>query len=174
MFEEIKQYFFQKKITEDFSQNISKRNLIEFSKSKKIGLAYDASDYDTITQVRDLEVKLKQEGKNVQIFAFINSDDKKFEPFLFTKKDLNWYGYPTKKQLVEFANQDFDFLLGIFNNINSPLNAIFALSKSKMRVGMNYGQSPDLFDIILGSSKVQKTRDILPILINFVTSIKTQ
>ena len=117
---------------------------------------------------------MTQEGKSVSVFGFINSDDKKQESFLFTRKDLNWYGYPTKKQLFDFAAKDFDLVLGFFNELNSPLNAIFANSNSKMRLGVNYDQEPSLFDIILGFSNKKGKKEIVRVLMDFITTIKTQ
>lgn len=174
MIQDLKNYFFFKRLKED--TQIQRKNLLlqEFSRLKSVGIAYDASDFEMITTVRDLENKLKQEGKNVSVFGYINSEEKKYEPFLFTRKDLNWYGYPTKQQLFDFASQEFDLLLGFFNELNSPLNAIFANSKSKLRLGVNFNQDSNLFDIILGTSKLKGKKDIVTILMNFITTIKTQ
>lgn len=56
-----------------------RKNLLlqEFSEVKNIGLVYDATDFGMITEMRDLEIKLKNEGKNISVFAFINSGEKK-------------------------------------------------------------------------------------------------
>jgi hypothetical protein len=93
---------------------------------------------------------------------------------VFTKKDLHWFGYPTKPQLFDFAGHEYDLVLGFFNDLNSPLNVIFANSKSKLRLGVNYNQDPELFDILIGTTKIQKKKDIVSLLMNFITSIKTQ
>jgi hypothetical protein len=174
MFQELKNFFFFKRLIKESIQ--SRKNLLlqDYSTIKTIGIAYDASDFEMITTVRDLENKLKNEGKIVSVFGFINSEDKKHEPFLFTRKDLNWYGYPTKQQLFDFAAKDFDIVLGFFNELNSPLNAIFANSKSKLRLGVNYNQEPSLFDIILGYSNKRGKKEIVRVLMDFITSIKTQ
>lgn len=174
MLQDIKNYFFFKRLKEDCLHVRKNLLLQDFSNMKTIGIAYDASDYEMITTVRDLENKLKQEGKTISVFGFINSDEKKYEPFLFTRKDLNWYGYPTKQQLFDFAAKDFDLLLGFFNDLNSPLNVIFAASKSKLRLGVNYNQEPILFDIILGTSKVKGRKDIVKVLMDFIISIRTR
>ena len=174
MIRDIKNYFFFKRLNQEINRSSKNLLLQEFFNVKSIGLVYDATDYEMITTVRDLEIKLKQEGRDVQVFAFINSDDKKHEPFLFTRKDLNWYGYPTKQQLFDFASKDFDLVLGFFNDLNSPLNVIFAHSKSKLRIGVNYDQDPALFGIILGINKTQHKTDIVNKLMNFIISIRTK
>ncbi len=174
MIQEIKNYFFFKRLKEESAKNKNNVLLQDFSKVTSVGIAYDASDFEMITTVRDLEMRLKDQGKNVFVFGFINSDEKKFEPFLFTKKDLNWFGYPAKPQLYDFARNEYDLVLGFFNDLNSPLNVIFANSKSKLRLGVNYNQDPELFDILLGTTKIQKKKDIVSLLMNFITSIKTQ
>jgi hypothetical protein len=174
MIEEIKHYFFQRKLLEDASNNKAKRTLLNFADTKTIGIAFDASDFATITAVRDLELKLKQDGKKVQMYGYINTAEKKYEPFLFTNKDLNWYGYPVKNQLFDFAKEEFDTLLGIFNDLNSPLHVIFAKSKAKLRIGLNIDQNSNLFDILIGSSKINSTKDIINILTDFLTTVKTK
>lgn len=174
MIQDIKSYFFFKRLKKE-TVGIRKHLLLQdFSKVQTIGIAYDASNFEMITTVRDLENKLRNEGKNVSVFGFINTEEKKHEPFLFTRKDLNWYGYPTKQQLFDFASKDFDLVLGFFNELNSPLNVIFANSKSKLRLGVNFNQDSNLFDIILGTSKLKGKKDIVTILMNFITTIKTQ
>ena len=68
---------------------------------------------------------------------------------------------------------DFDLVFGFFNGINSPLNVIFAHSKSKLRLGVNYNQNPALFDIILDSDSNLSGKGIVSKLINFMIAIKT-
>ncbi|MFN9352609.1 MAG: DUF6913 domain-containing protein [Chitinophagales bacterium] len=126
MIQEIKNYFFFKQLKEESAKNRKNVLLQDFSKVSSVGIAYDASDYEMITTVRDLEMRLKDQGKNVFVFGFINSDEKKLEPFLFTKKDLNWFGYPTKPQLFDFAGHEYDLVLCFFNDLKSPLNVIFS------------------------------------------------
>jgi hypothetical protein len=173
MIQEIKDYFFFKRLNKEIDHGRKNLLLQEFSEVKNIGLVYDATDFVMIAEMRDLEIKLKNEGKNTSVFAFINSDEKKYEPFLFSRKDLNWYGYPTKQQLFDFTVMDFDLVLGFFNGLNSPLNVIFAHSKSKLRLGINYNQNPALFDIILGPDSNLSGKDIVNKLMNFITAIKT-
>lgn len=174
MFESIKHKLFQNRLSEDIASNSSHRILLNFDEIKSIGIAYDASEFSTINAVHDLELKFQQAGKKVQLFAYINSSEKKNEPFLFTNKDLNLYGYPTKNQLFDFAKIDFDTILGIFNDMNSPLQVIFAKSKAKSRIGLNLNQNPNLFDILIGTSKVNSTKDIIDILTKFITTVKTK
>ena len=174
MLEEIKKYFFQKKLKSDIQSNRSKRLLKDFADMTDIGIAFDGTEYEMITTVRDLERKFKQEGKNVSLYVYLNSNDDKKQPYLITNKNLNWFGYPTKNHLFEFANKEFDLLFGFFNEHESPLNAIFANSKSKLRIGVNYNQDYELFDIIVESDKIKNTEDIITSLTQFITRVKTK
>lgn len=174
MLQDIKHYFFDKKIKSDLESNRASRTLKNLNDAKSVGIAFDATDYATITAVRDLELRLKQEGKAVSIYAYINSEEKKFEPFLITNKNLNWFGYPVKPQLYDFCRNEFDVLFGFFYDLNSPLNAIFANSKSKLRIGANFNQDISLFDIIVSSSKVKSSIDTIGFLTDFLTKVKTK
>ena len=43
-----------------------------------------------------------------------------------------------------------------------------------MRLGVNYDQEPSLFDIILGFSNKKGKKEIVRVLMDFITTIKTQ
>jgi hypothetical protein len=174
MLEGVKKYFFEKKLLADSKSNKSNRALLNLNDAKSIGIAFDATDYSTITAVRDLELKLKQEGKSVSIYGYINNDEKKFEPFLITNKNLNWFGYPKKQQLFEFCRNEFDVLFGFFYDLNSPLNVIFANSKSKLRIGANFNQDVSLFDVIVSSNKIKSSIDTIGFLTDFLIKVKTK
>ena len=77
MIQEIKDYFFFKRLNKEIDHGRKNLLLQEFSEVKNIGLVYDATDFGMITEMRDLEIKLKNEGKNISVFAFINSGEKK-------------------------------------------------------------------------------------------------
>lgn len=174
MWENIRQYFFDKKIETEVRKNTSKRTLTNLKDSKSVGIVFDATDFSTITAVRDLELRLKQEGKSVAIYGYVDNNDDKLEPFLITRKNLNWYGYPIKKQLFDFSKNEFDILFGFFYDIKSPLNAIFAASKSKLRIGVNFQQNESLFDVIVNSNKIKSSKDIIPCLTDFVSNVRTR
>lgn len=173
MIQKIKSYFFNKKLLELSFNNKSNRRIINLHDAKKIGIVFDASEFKNIQAVREYELKFKHEGKDVQIFGYINSNEKKYEPFLITNKDLNWYGLPIKKSLQDFSDTNFDILFGFFIGIDSPLNSVFASSKAKLRVGIDYGQSNILFDLIIKSANIKNHTDSIQPQINFLTQVTT-
>lgn len=174
MLENVKKYFFEKKLLSDSKSNKCNRIIQNLNDVKTIGIAFDATDYSTITAVRDLELRFKQEGKSVSIYGYVNNNEKKYEPFLITNQNLNWFGYPKKQQLFEFCRNEFDVLFGFFYDLNSPLNVIFANSKSKLRIGANFNQDVSLFDVIVSSSKVKSSIDTISFLTDFLTKVKTK
>lgn len=174
MFQDIKNYFFQKRLNSELMDSNPKLCLMNYQDTKEIGVVFDATEMSTILVVRDFELKMKQEGKQVHVYGYMNTNDPKTDMNIVTNKNLNWYGYPTKTTLFDFARKEFDVLLGIFNEVNSPLNAIFANSKSKLRIGLNYNQDDRLFDIMLASSKIKNSKDIINVLTDFLTTVRTK
>ena len=61
MIQEIKDYFFFKRLNKEIDHGRKNLLLQEFSEVKNIGLVYDATDFVMIAEMRDLEIKLKNE-----------------------------------------------------------------------------------------------------------------
>jgi len=174
MWDSIKLFFFKNKIQKDLASNKSIRQMINLNDAKKIGIVFDATNYNDINVIHDFKNTMRGTGKEVEIFGYINSAEKKDEFFLMTNKDLNWYGYPIKHQAFLFAKNNLDIIFGIYTDINSPLNAIFANTNAKLRIGAFENHDVDLFDVMVGVKKETNTKNIIKALSDFLIQVKTK
>jgi hypothetical protein len=174
MWDSIKLFFFKNKIQKDLASNKSIRQMINLNDAKKIGIVFDATNYNDINVIHDFKNTLRNAGKEVEIFGFIKSNEKKEESFLITDKDLNWYGYPIKEQVFLFSNLKLDIVFGIYNDENSPLNAIFANTQSRLRIGAFENHPIELFDVMVGIKKDLNTKNVIKALSDFLIQVKTK
>ncbi len=174
MWNKIKKFFFNNRISNDLSNNNSIREIVNLNDAKKIGIVFDATNFNDINIIHDFKNTLKNAGKEVEIFGFIKTNEKKEEFFLITNKDLNWYGYPTKHQVFLFAKGNLDIIFGIYNEENSPLNAIFANTNAKLRIGAFENHPIELFDVMVGIKKDLNTKNVIKALSDFLIQVKTK
>lgn len=174
MWNSIKLFFFNNRIQKDLVSNKSIRQIINLNDAKKIGIVFDATNYNDINVIHDFKNIMRGAGKEVEIFGYINSNEKKDEFFLMTNKNLNWYGYPTKHQAFVFAKNNLDILFGIYSDSKSPLNAIFANSNAKLRIGTFENHKVDLFDVMVGVKKEKNAKNIIKALTDFLIQVKTK
>jgi hypothetical protein len=173
MFSIIKDFFFGRKIHRDILGNKAHRILKNMNEIQSIGIVFEGSENDSVMVIHHLEKILKQEGKSVRVFGYINSKDSKQEDYWITNKDLNWYGYPMKKSLDSFAEKPFDVIFGIFDNSRSPLLAIFAKSNAEIRIGKCKNDQYGVFDILI-NAKEQTNKAFANAVIEFLTNIRTK
>lgn len=174
MIQEIKSYFFNKRLKEDLSNNSINRVINNLNDVQSVGVVFDGTSFQSIHAIHDFEVQLKKMGKQVEIFGYINTNDLKTDSVLITNKNLNWFGYPTKKELFTFSEKKFDVIFGIFYDLDSPLNVIFANSKSKLRIGPLANKNEELFDVLIGIEKGLSTVRIIQVLTEFLNKVKTK
>lgn len=174
MVQEIKSYFFNKKLKSDIENNSINRIINNLNDVTSVGVVFDGTSFQSIHAIHDFEVQLKKMGKQVEIFGYINTNDAKTDSILITNKNLNWYGYPTKKELFNFAEKKFDVIFGIFYDLDSPLNVIFANSKSKLRIGPLANKNENLFDVLISIDKGLSIVKIIQVLTEFLNKVKTR
>lgn len=174
MWDKIKLFLFNFKIRKDLSINKSYRQMTNLNDAKKIGIVFEVMDSNDLNEVHQFKNELRNAGKEVEIFGYINSDEQREEFFLLSNKDLNWYGYPSKPQAFVFSKNNLDIIFGIYTNSNSPLNAIFANSNAKLRIGAFQSSEYDLFDVIVEVKNGRNTKNIIKALSDFLYQVKTK
>jgi hypothetical protein len=106
------------------------------NEAKTIALVFDATKNDTRKIVESFAQKLRNKGKKVTLFAYINIKEKPSMPFkFFNKKEVNWFGIPKGETVQQFLNDTFDMLYCLFNGENLPLEYIGALAQAHFKVG---------------------------------------
>lgn len=128
--------------------SIANKSHTNLDNAKQVGLIFDASAESTRRQVIQYADRLKKDGKQVFMLAYVE-DTTQSEGFSFDtygKKDLSWAGYPKLDAIDDFLDRPFDLLLHLEETASWHNQYIAAASKAALRVGPStpYTDSYDL------------------------------
>ncbi|UXP31908.1 hypothetical protein N6H18_16300 [Reichenbachiella agarivorans] len=95
--------------------------------------------------------ELEKEGKVVKILAFIPKAKKTdvYKYPYFSEKDLKASGKWDKKEVVEFKNEEFDYLLSLDKELNKYSKNILATCRAKCRVGQANEGVNEYFEMMI-------------------------
>jgi len=90
---------------------IHRRNItrypVSFEQAHTVGLLFDATDPQHRNTIRQYAEELKNKGKEVTLFAFLQENElnTNFAFKHFTKKDLNWFEFPSDGAINGFITR---------------------------------------------------------------------
>ncbi|WP_417603753.1 DUF6913 domain-containing protein [Owenweeksia hongkongensis] len=109
-----------------------------FISVKRFAIVFEkgAADKDVL----DFAKKLKAEGKDVELLAYIPRKRKEITEQqtykYFCKDDVNWYGKPSAEVLSTFIKQDFDVLISLNDKDQSPIQFLTIAGKANFTIGL--------------------------------------
>jgi len=147
----------QQRIHQHFLQQKMKKNAkvehysIEFTKAKRIGILYDATESESHGVVASYRQNLLNDGKQVEMLAYIDDkQDHDQELFkYFNRKNLSWTLEPKGNEIEQFINTPFDILLSLHIHPIQPLEYISILSKAHLRVGQYREDAIKCYDLMI-------------------------
>lgn len=122
--------------------------------AKKIGILFDATEYDDFKRIKKFERDLTQQGKKVTMLGYEHSKNKNSQYIgdqhnaFINKKDFNWVNSPTEPFVDEFISQTFDILFVFSSGNYFPIHYISLLSSAYFKVGCA-GKNQHDFDLIM-------------------------
>lgn len=147
----IKFYFYKKKIAQQLNASTTQRVLTNLSDANSVGIIYDSSNAANDIVISKFSDSLRQQGKSVDVLTFVNDTktNDKVGIMLFNKKNINWISVPDGEMVEKFAAKKFDLLFACFTGENLPLEYIAAVSKAKWRVGVYSPIKTDYYDLMV-------------------------
>ena len=104
--------------------------------AKTVAVIFEATKMGNRKIVDNFVQKLKNQGKRVTIFAYLNDKNMSNLPFrFFNKKNVNWRGTPNGAEVEKFLSENFDLLYCLYVGKNIPLEYIGAMAKARFKVG---------------------------------------
>jgi hypothetical protein len=123
-------------------------------KAKTIAIIFDATLLENRKWIDAFAQKLKNKGKRVTLFAFLNAKNTTSLPFrFFNKKDVDWRGMPKGFEVERFLSESYDLLYAFYIGENLPLETIGALTKARFKVGTYNGHSL-LYDLMIDTQNI--------------------
>ena len=140
---------------------------VDFASTKTVGIIFNADDNDNQKTIFSFVERLKNQGKIVYLFGFVDRKVKNGNfPFkFFSKNDLNLFLIPGGKEVEAFTGRELDILINLSLKKVPALDYIAAFSKAKFRVGPVVSQTYS-YDLMIDTSG-NNTLD------NFIESLMT-
>ncbi|HMQ46870.1 MAG TPA: hypothetical protein PKA00_05210 [Saprospiraceae bacterium] len=119
------------------NQQLKHKSSISLKAANTVGILFDATELKDRDIVLAFAKKIKQEGKNVKLLAYLDdfaeSDSYPFR--IYSKKNLDWFFRPKGDEINAFTQEPFDLLLYFHPLPNPHAEYIMTLSKATFKVG---------------------------------------
>jgi len=143
-------------------KSTSKRNSIAFNEANKIGIVYTSYGPETTDTVELLVDKLKKDGKQVKVLVYERNTSVKHLPFdTFTGNDINFWCQFKNDKIINFIDQNFDFLFFLDERPNIIIKNILAKSKAKCIVGKYSEENEALLNLMVMHKKGETADEIV-------------
>lgn len=158
--------------------NKHSRKITSFHQIKTIGILYDATLDETISEVKQITKKLMAMGKEIYTLGFINKKSlpPNLEPHTkedyYCRKDLHWYRLPIKERISRFANEPFDYLLNVYTADQLPLVGVSAMSKAHCRLGTFHKKYTGCYDFMINEQGTKTASELLDAYILYLYKLK--
>lgn len=135
-----------------------KRSSVPYKLAKKIGVLFTMNNLDDYEEIRKFENKLKQEGKEVKVLCYLpkNVENFHFHYDVFSNTDFSALGQVKARNIQEFNDQKFDYLLCLDPSPNLYIEYILAASSARFRIGNYIDNKEYLYEFMVRLSD-QKT-----------------
>lgn len=158
------------------SQNISHHSTT-LEQATQIGILFKGNDPSHYVQIRNMIAPLQEEGKRVDVFAFIDGveTEEMVSHAHFNRKNVNFFYIPKGNEVSYFIQKKFDILLYAHQSFSPELVYIATLSNAKMRVGPYFDEIPDgidTFDLLIKLEKEPSMNELLETYFKYLKMIK--
>ncbi len=123
-----------------------------FSRTKKIGIIFNAYKKENIELIRHLIDYFKDKGVSCEALGFVNQN--KMKDFnlaslnidYFNSKDCNFFGFPNTDNVNNFISEKFDVIINLSEDENLMYDYIVSHSLARFRIGKS---NINLYDLVI-------------------------
>jgi hypothetical protein len=169
----IGRYYFRK----EQHQGAQRRQMTNLQDAKHIGIIYTLNDVPDYERISEFVSELQRDHKEVKALGFVKNKNliSRFLPKLsfdfFSKRDVNWFYRPLRKQVKDFIGKEFDILIDLSMSDNFPLKYIAGLSSALCRVGPFSEANTEYYDLMIDAKPAMSTDDFLGQVRHYLTII---
>ncbi|MCK5782215.1 MAG: hypothetical protein KAH10_06465 [Flavobacteriales bacterium] len=167
--------YFYKKILIDAKQ-VESDDFI-FQKVKTVGIIYDKDSSHVNEFIEEISVESTSMPSGLSFFELgynLNEDLKPhvdgLSSVLFYDSDINTYGKPISKEVVEFLETPFDLLINLVSNDLWPIKFCVALSKADFKVG-HFEENNNVYDFMVDTRSIKSYKEFHKTIISYLQII---
>jgi len=167
----IAQYFYNR-----IQKNVKQAKIDDFvfDNVKSIGIIFDDNNIGINEFIETISKEFRNKSGVISIFvlAYNVSEENKLEPsgipiIYFTNKDLNWYGKPKFKDVINYLETPFDLLINLACNSAWPIKFSTALSTSKFKVG-RFEENNDVYDFMVDTRNNSDIKKLYAMILEYL------
>ncbi len=137
--------------------------IVPLRQATSVALVFAAVDQEVIQQVSTFEKRLKEQGKKVDVLAYIPFYQS--TPFVrfdsFTKKHVNILQIPKKRGVGAYIDKQYDLMINLSLEECLPLEYLVALSPTKYKVGRYQEHKSYCYDLMFNIDQKADTEDFI-------------
>ena len=148
-----------------------KRQTVNYDQAFRIGILVTLTDHEKQHTVDNFIDRLVTEHKEIQVLCYDKrrARNKIFGYLQFTDKDVSLWGKFKTEHVIDFINNDFDYLMHLDLESSEVLDKILCLSRSKCRVGCDNEGHRDFYELMVKASSLEELSDMILHYIKLVT-----
>lgn len=169
----------KKKLDKESKQVKRKKALTNFTNTKSFAIVFNCIDENTYMLTRKFARELKDLGKSIKVFAFI--DDKKTPEYwlpkenydFITRKDINLYNIPKGDSFEKFIHQEFDVLISLQIEPCFPIDYVVKMSRAKLKVGYSEDNAA-IYDFMINTKNKSNLKEYIEQVMHYLNLINSQ
>jgi len=152
---------------------------VDFKKARNIGVLFLLEDEQKFKQLDSLVKKLAVDGKDVRMLGVFNEKVlpnfflQKLKIDIFTKKDINFLGFPKSDVVKEFIEKPFDLLLDFTEDEILTMDYILGMSRAGFKAGRYREEMVKVLDLMIKKPADMDFDDFIKTTIDYISMFNT-
>ncbi len=140
-----------------------KRQTVNYTDAFRIGVLVTLHDHEKQHTVDGFIDRLIADHKEVQVLCYDKrrARNKIFGYLQFTSKDISLWGKFNTEHVIDFINNDFDYLMHLDVESDEILDKILCLSRSKCRVGRDQEAHRAFYELMVKATSLEEMCDMI-------------
>ena len=128
-----------------------RRKTVNYDQAHKVGILVTFYDHEKQHSVDEFIDHLVADKKEVQVLCYDKrrARNKIFGYLQFTDKDISLFGKLKAEHVIDFVNNDFDYLFHLDMESDDVLDKILCLSHAKCRIGNDMEEHRTFYELML-------------------------
>lgn len=140
-----------------------KRHTVNYAHAYRIGILVTLTDHEKQHTVDNFIDRLVADNKEVQVLCYDKrrARNKIFGYLQFTNKDISMWGRFKTEHVIDFINNDFDYLMHLDTESDEILDKILCLSRSKCRIGNDLEPHRTFYELMMRANSLEEMCDMI-------------
>ncbi len=140
-----------------------KHKTVNYDKAQRVGILVTFYDHEKQHAIDEFIDHMVADKKEVQVLCYDKrrARNKIFGYLQFTDKHISLLGKFKAEHVIDFINNDFDYLFHLDLESNEVLDKILALSKAKCRIGNDMDEHRAFYELMFKADTLTQLSNLI-------------